>query len=227
MDHPVFDEFTRVLGASTSRRQMFKAVSRVAAGAVGAWLSWDTVAPASILAAGSCPEVNQDGQCLNGAKKVPKPGNTPSVNGCGPSGGVLALVVPQSFGNAPFIPSCNQHDVCYENCTEPKHSCDDAFGDGMLQSCSNAYSSTASIVLRGWCSNMAYAYYQAVSQGGQDAWVAAQQKACECFPSQVYCGCTNKCYPTAEIYTCIDECPATLGCFSALCGPATLETCPC
>ncbi len=227
MEHQVFDDITRALGTSTSRRQMFKTVSRVAVGAVGAWLSWNTIVPARPVYASSCQPVLDDGSCPPGTEKEKNPNNTPTYNGCGPEEGILHFILPQSYGNAPFTPSCNNHDLCYEDCFIDKDTCDYNFFEGMVKSCTDTYNASTQILDRGWCCNMGLAYFEAVSQGGGDAWISAQKKACECMPSQVYCGCNKKCYPTSEVQTCLDECHSNLGCFNQICGPASVDTCPC
>jgi hypothetical protein len=168
--------------------------------------------------------LNADGSCPPNTTKQPQPGNVPTYNGCGPEGG--SIKIPQGYGKADYRPACNGHDLCYEDCGSSKSTCDDNFHDGMDDSCAAAYPGTLNALLRFGCYERSYAYYQAVSQFGDDAWIAAQYKACECCQKQttVYCNCNKKCY--TSVTTCLDECHASLGCFTGICGPAPPDQCP-
>lgn len=125
-----------------------------------------------------CGPVPADGHCLPTYLKQPKPGNVPTANGCGAEGGQVPI--PQGYGRAAFTPACNGHDHCYENCAMSQAECDDEFLGGMVAACEQAYPGAFQTLDRGWCMNMAVAYWQAVAQGGAPAWAAAQVKACLC-----------------------------------------------
>lgn len=133
-----------------------------------------------------CEPVPVTGHCRPTTHKEPKPGNVPTHNGCGAEGG--SIPAPQGYGSAEFAPACNGHDHCYENCAMSQEECDDEFFEGMVASCEGAYPGTLNTLMRGWCMNMAVAYWQAVAQGGAPAWAAAQVKACLCCPGGGGCG---------------------------------------
>lgn len=172
----------------------------------------------------TCTGLNADTTCPPNKNKKTKPGNTPTWNGCGPEGG--AIKIPQGYGDADYTGSCNNHDVCYEDCGIGKDACDTTFRDEMYDSCAAAYPGVLNSLLRFGCYERAYAYYQAVSQFGDDAYTAAQNKACECCePSTtVYCNCNKTCYDS--VTQCLDECKVSLGCFTGICGPAEDGQCP-
>lgn len=46
---------------------------------------------------------------------------------------------------------------------------------------------------------------------------------CECPNTKVYCGCSSTCYEDEA--TCLANCPATLHCFTGICGPAAPGQC--
>ena len=172
----------------------------------------------------NCMALNHDASCPPGLKKQTKPGNVPSHNGCGPEGGSIKL--PQGYGRADYTGSCNNHDHCYEECSTSQATCDEIFKEEMYDSCAAAYPGVLNSLLRFGCYERAYAYYQAVSTFGEDAWVAAQQKACECCqePTKVYCNCNQTCYD--DVNVCLAECETGLGCFTGICGPAEEGQCP-
>jgi hypothetical protein len=96
----------------------------------------------------------------------------------------------------------------------------------MYASCAANYPGALNSLLRLGCYERAFAYYQAVLRFGDDAWSAAQQKACECCeePTQYYCNCNKSCYDSISV--CLNECDVTLGCFTGICGVATEEQRP-
>ncbi len=171
-----------------------------------------------------CLVLNIDTTCPPNTEKRTQPGNVPTMNGCGPEGG--SIKIPQGYGNADYTGSCNNHDVCYEDCAIGKDSCDTTFKEEMYDACAAAYPGVLSALVRFSCYERAYAYYQAVSQFGGDAYTAAQFKACECCkPStKVYCNCNKTCYD--DVLKCVDECKVSLGCFTGICGPASQDQCP-
>lgn len=108
----------------------------------------------------------------------------------------------------------------------PKDTCDEEFLEDMLDACAAAYPGAPNSLFRFGCYERAYIYYQAVSNFGDDAWLAAQKKACECcaLNTKIYCNCNKKCYD--DIGACQGECQTTLGCFHVICGPAEPGQCP-
>jgi hypothetical protein len=136
------------------------------------------------------------------------------------------LPVPQGFGDADFRPGCNNHDICWETCNNSKAACDFAFGNDLRSACLATYG-VFSLKFAA-CLHVANIYESGVTLFGGEPYDAAQKKDCECcFPTQIYCGCNNKCYPAADASTCAAECHISLGCaFSNICGPATLAQCP-
>jgi hypothetical protein len=187
------------------------------AGTAAAGVSSPALAAAA--AARTCVPLNADATCSPGWRKEPKPNNEPTDNGCGPES--WTVKPPQGYGGADYRPACRVHDHCYENCAMSQKECDDDFLGGMVASCTQAYSNN--VLDRGWCMSMAVVYWQVVSQGGKDDWRAAQQKACECCATAVYCACNKTCYD--DVNVCLAECKTSLGCFTGICGPAQPGQC--
>ena len=84
----------------------------------------------------------------------------------------------------------------------------------------------------GWasvsCIARAKLYYRLVKgSAGQEPYDDAQRAACECCDrlkvDKIYCNCNKRCYTSAT--ACTNECRASLGCFTGICGPATTEQC--
>ncbi len=106
-----------------------------------------------------------------------KENHEPKANGCGPEGGVLSPFIPNSFLRANFKPACDFHDICYETCRKSKSFCDQRFLKLMQNECEDIYGFG---IRRQWCKTQATNYYLAVAKGGEDAYEAAQRKACDC-----------------------------------------------
>lgn len=232
MKYALIDTLTRVIATPTPQRSTWRAVAATAQAGFWALVGRSLTEPASAFArtaldpavSPGCLSLNHDGTCPPNTNKRTQPGNVPTSNGCGPEGG--SIKIPQGYGKADYTGSCNGHDVCYEECATTKDTCDEDFRDDMYEACAAAYPGALNGLLRFGCYERAYAYYQAVSQFGDDAWLAAQKKACECCapPTKVYCNCNKTCYDDSD--TCLGECKASLGCFTGICGPATEEQCP-
>jgi hypothetical protein len=226
MNHNLFDSLTRVLASPYQPRQRWQALAGTAFATF--WSTWShtpTHANTTAMRPGSgCMLLNHDATCPLGTKKQTKPGNVPTINGCGAEGSNLPI--PQGYGKADFTPGCNQHDICYEDCHRPKDACEDEFHNNLNQICAATYPGKLNALFRYGCYERAYVFYQAVSLFGGDAWVAAQQKACECCKSddKIHCNCNKKCYNSA--IECINDCKASLECFTGICAPATEEQCP-
>ena len=73
--------------------------------------------------------------------------------------------------------ACQVHDRCYGHCGTDKAFCDKTFRDIMFWECNKI----ADLITRQTCRNMAYAYYQAVNNFGDDAYNNAQG-GCSCNP---------------------------------------------
>ncbi len=231
MDQHLFDNLTRAVGSSASRREALKLAGKSVAGSVAAWLgvrtlAFDTaLASDSAIAGGTCQPLREDGSCPQGTQKQEKEGNVPSVNGCGGQGS--SFTPPQGFGDADFTPSCNAHDTCYEDCGATQEQCDVRFLGDMLSSCNAAYPGFGNILYRFACYELASTFYDFVSFFGGEFYDAGQQKACECCepePLFLYCNCNDTCYD--DISVCLNECEVSLGCFTGICEPASLEQCP-
>jgi hypothetical protein len=121
--------------------------------------------------------------CVN---PVPKLNYTPSVNGCGPEGGVFGTginAVPNSpYVGANFTQACNGHDEGYGTCNKPKSETDEQFLKDMQAVCAGAYGGGGAInsIALMQCRNAATTYYKAVSTIGDDAYKAGQEAACDC-----------------------------------------------
>jgi hypothetical protein len=228
MRQELIDTLTRAMAAPAPHRSAWRVVATTATAGFWALLGRSLAQPQSAYASTDvspgCLMLNNDGSCPTNTNKREQPGNVPTMNGCGPEGG--SIKIPQGYGRADYTGSCNHHDVCYEECATPKDTCDQNFRDEMYDSCAAAYPGALNSLFRMGCYERAYAYYQAVSQFGDDAWIAAQYKACECCaePTKVYCNCNKKCYD--DVNVCLDECHTSLGCFTGICGPATADQCP-
>jgi hypothetical protein len=179
----------------------------------------------SPMSPNACISLTSDGECPNATYfKREKPGNVPATNGCGPAGGTIKI--PQGYGTVDFTASCDQHDICYEDCFTPRETCDDNLGIDIARACATGYpaSGVRNQLNRYMCFEHAFAYQAAVAIFGGSAWVAAQIKACECCRTNIWCQCNETCYD--ELATCQAECRASLGCFTGICEPASVDLCP-
>ena len=226
MRNELIDSLTRAFAAPASARPVWRVVASTATAGLWTLLGRTLVQPQSAYAAvelsPGCVIPTNDGRCPPNTTRQPMKGYVPGSNGCGPAGG--AIKIPQGYGSCDYTPSCNNHDFCYQECFTPKDTCDENFRQQLYDACAAAYPGTLYALLRMGCYERAWAYYQAVSEFGDDAWVAAQQKSCECCQPQVYCNCNKKCYTDTQL--CLQECDVTLGCNTGICGPATAEQCP-
>ena len=222
----LLDSLTRAIAAPTPARAVWQVVSTATAASFMTLIGRALADPQAALASvnETCTPLNADATCPPNTTKKPKPGNVPAHNGCGPEGG--AIKIPQGYGDADYTSSCNSHDHCYEECSTPQSACDEKFKEDMYDACAAAYPGALNSLFRLGCYERAYVYYQAVSTFGEDAWIAGQQKACECCsePTQVYCHCNSTCYD--DVNVCLAECEVSLGCFGGICGPATEQQCP-
>jgi len=109
--------------------------------------------------------------CPEGEKLVNDPNHTPQSNGCGPAS------IPVKAPSFSFLDCCNQHDLCYSDCSSTKKKCDDDFYSCMFCGCSEEYDNFVSETL---CEELACTYYQAVDELGCDAYETSQENACIC-----------------------------------------------
>jgi hypothetical protein len=162
MDRHRFDQLALLIGTARSRREALRLLAAGAATTI-------TLRTPRLVAAAICP------------KRVPRPGYTPTVNGCGPDG--YDWFVPDSWKKATFTSACSNHDRCYGTCNRKQAQCDDAFLAELKGACRAAYSPNGSRRQRDLyyrCRDRAYEYYTAVSDYGQSAWEDAQTEACIC-----------------------------------------------
>ncbi|MSU62119.1 MAG: hypothetical protein EXS31_06945 [Pedosphaera sp.] len=107
-----------------------------------------------------------------------KPDDPENYNGCGPDG--WDYLVPDNPNLdqpcASFFPACRTHDIGYNTCGKPQQQIDDNFLQGMLAACDCIFD----LIDKGQCIALAHAYHAAVTSGGEDAYNAAQEKACLC-----------------------------------------------
>ena len=111
--------------------------------------------------------------------RVPKPGHTPSVNGCGPMGGALTPLIPNTFFGANLRPACDFHDRCWGTCNSDRDRCDRRFEELIRAECRSHFGPG---LRRQACFRQAANYRAAVSSSllGTSAYEAAQRDACNC-----------------------------------------------
>lgn len=205
MDDNRFDALARALGARLPRRAIVRALA--------ATPTLDTVPVRSARAAEVCPS------------RVPRPGYTPTTNGCGPAS-FGSQIIPQRYGKARFGPSCNRHDACYGTCNADRNQCDRDFQIDLKRACYAAYPGRANHREAVDCSNRAQRYHDAVRTFGAGAYATAQEEACICcddrdpdFPTGPRCGTGSAARCCEPRQTCVDGkcCDADGACD---CGPS-------
>lgn len=224
-----FDTLTRSLASSASRRDALKMLGgSIAAGVATYWgvgraapLNAAPMAMAPQQDNKTCQPLMEDTRCPSNYQKEPIPGHKPSFNGCGGEGS--GFRPPQSFGRANFVPSCNAHDVCYENCGMSQGDCDSAFLADLVSSCAAAYPGIILSVDRFACYDVAGVYTAVVASVGGEFYREGQKKACRCCRQKTYCKCNETCYDSTAL--CLTNCKATLGCFTGICAPAEEGQC--
>lgn len=107
----------------------------------------------------------------------PRPGYSPSVNGCGPEG--WGWAIPDKYGLANFGPSCDSHDTCYGTCNSSKAGCDSSLKSLLAAECGRVYPQPQSL-RRADCLGMVDRFYNAVNEEGAGAYDKAQKKGCIC-----------------------------------------------
>jgi hypothetical protein len=200
----LFDNLARSMAGSLSRRDVLKTAVAGLAGIALAKLGIKTAwAGANCLCNGTPYDPNL--ACCTPTGVVQKnpiadltrcpgkvPTNPPHIcrpNGCGGSGGIG---VPDSFLAADFLPSCNNHDCCYDSCNSVKATCDTDFQTSLRTACTTAYPGAGRLdsIRREMCLSTANTYFNFVDSRGQPYYDAAQRQSCDC------CGpnpCTTPC----------------------------------
>lgn len=200
----LFDDLTRSIASSPSRRvalkSTFLALSGVVLAKIGIRPAW---AAANCLCNGvvfdsdlSCctstgvVQKNPIADLARCPSRVANAAHTCVPNGCGGAGGVG---VPNSFGAANFRPSCNTHDCCYDRCNSARATCDTSFQADLLASCAAAYPGTGALqsIQRGSCNAAANTYYGFVNSQGQTYYDAAQRASCDCCGTQACPTCAG------------------------------------
>jgi Group XII secretory phospholipase A2 precursor (PLA2G12) len=150
----------------------------------------------------------------------PHPEHIAGFNGCGPEGRIVTVVIPNAFGPANFYDCCKNHDICYDTCLKNKAAdCDSPFFTCLTNACGQAFGLLPQ--LKNVCVEIATVYFGEVSgKGGDDAYNAAQQIACDCCGSgggnQPCPNGTNGGGCCADGFHCIPGCG---------CCPATADKC--
>jgi len=243
-----FDRLARDVARGMSRREAVRLLAGSTAMAVfGSW-----VRPTRVTSARG--GLAQDDDCKgirtfyrpDCQNPIPKQNYKPSINGCGPEGGVFGTginAVPNSpFYLANFRPACNTHDEGYGTCNRPKSETDWQFLVDMNVICNNEYPGAGMFdsVLRSDCKYAATTFYTAVKDGGADAYKAGQADACDCCDE---CPggapkCGGICCPkdrVCENGACCEPCSpgwikcpveTNYACKYGCCNPATPVCCP-
>jgi hypothetical protein len=131
----------------------------------------------------SCTPITNLADCPKSKRKQKPPPYEPEVNGCGPKGGSLSKVIPDSYMAANFKPACDEHDRCYGTCNSNRNVCDRNLRRDMQRACDEAYPQHEDFYDHaGVCHSRTNAYYNAVNDRGNDAFETAQKEACDCCP---------------------------------------------
>ena len=135
-----------------------------------------------------CPEgaKTKDGHYGAREYRTGKQYGTPTVNGCGPEGWVLHMVVPDKVVFAPglgwisFTSACNAHDTCYGTCGSNKATCDSKMKEDTINICNKIPAVLGAE--RQTCLSAAENFYIVVSSLGNGAFDTAQDKYCKWEP---------------------------------------------
>src|SRR5688572_18407172 len=95
-----FDSLTRTMAAPAPGPSLWQLVSGVTSAGILAFVGRTLAQPESVFAtiaqSDGCLLLNHDGSCPPNTTKREKPGNVPTMNGCGPEGG--SIKIPQGYG---------------------------------------------------------------------------------------------------------------------------------
>src|SRR5262245_46116543 len=120
-----FDTLTRQLAQTMTRRQALRLMLGLAAGGIAAHFGFLKDQKLDAYAQDTCQALSGIGRCSQGWTKQGIPGYVPTKNGCGPqSWWIRYIQPPQGYGRASFYDVCNDHDLCYQDCSVPKSTCD-------------------------------------------------------------------------------------------------------
>ncbi|EFC37002.1 predicted protein [Naegleria gruberi] len=108
--------------------------------------------------------------CPKGQSLIKKAGYKAIFNGCGPSGEFNHISDKIGFTNC-----CNEHDICYTDCSKSKEQCDSEFTE-----CLNGHCKTKKKKEKDECSTTATMFSWGVNAFGCDAYTKSIQEACEC-----------------------------------------------
>ena len=109
-------------------------------------------------------------------------GLAPTANGCGPDDWRNKLVPNRPYLVIDFTTACNNHDKCFGTCGALKTKCDKDFYDDMVFLCYQKYNWNSVTPappiyenLLNVCKSLANAYFQAVSNFGNEPYNNAQK----------------------------------------------------
>jgi len=86
------------------------------------------------------------------------------------------------FGNdGDAMSACELHDFCYAVCGSSRAQCDLEFAARMLETCRGTYISGPCLIA---CDAVAVIYATAIAAASDEAYLAAQQRNCDCCPGQ-------------------------------------------
>lgn len=110
--------------------------------------------------------------------RISTPGFTPVPNGCG----TPDFRLPDHYGQASFLATCNIHDICYVTCPNPKPNCDAAFLVSIKTRCDQAYGLPSQFIERLSCEKVAggAAALAFASPIADKAYDNAQKRGCQC-----------------------------------------------
>ena len=123
--------------------------------------------------------------CRRGLKKVTNKNHVPSSNGCGSFG------IEVDFSHIPNLTKCcDKHDLCYDECGNPRKSCDFQFHNCLIHTCDklkkkSQSKKSSSLITVDACQITANIVYESVTKLGCSSYLKAQKNACSCvFPTR-------------------------------------------
>lgn len=99
-------------------------------------------------------------------------GDAGSINGCGPAS-VWSGVRDVTTFLTGFGDECNNHDLCFNSCSETQNTCDNEFLDLMVSNCHDKYDTKS---LQDACRAVAVGIFEVVQTLGGPAFEDAQQQ---------------------------------------------------
>ncbi|KAL3876610.1 hypothetical protein ACJMK2_034432 [Sinanodonta woodiana] len=113
-------------------------------------------------------------RCKDGGKPKPRPGHTPSSNGCGSFGLELDTSTLPAMTKC-----CDAHDECYDTCNKDKLECDKKFKKCLEKMCTKLEPDLNDDESRG-CRATAMLMSSGTQALGCQAYLDSQKTACEC-----------------------------------------------